>query len=390
MTSMHAATVTLDTVPPLVITPTSGDVTLDEGWAPYAQAVLECPAESTAQLVALDPRTTTRALVETSETFGRVDTLADMTSRYGGGRPAPVTTESTGDVSNITDANFHDWDTPGAPYRPSISRTFDLGLRSREIDHNAGTVTLDLASDEAIMQDSYSLYAGETISGRTDFLGTLRDRVPAALDDVDAGAASASWDRLDWPWRPGVSAWDYAAGMVQQIGYRLWCDEFRVWHLHADQPTPAGSAVVLDSSVNIETAVDRISRDAEYYTGAIVTYEWSDAAGATQKAYDLAWFPPGPPRLYSITYNRPYPGPGAANRIARTMRTRGHEIDLTAISDYDVTPGRPLTIALPSTPVQGGVTSAVTWSLPAATMTVRSRALADTGAAPTTDYTPTS
>lgn len=87
------------------------EVVLDESWAPYVQARLVLGMPTEAVLDALDPRLSPRVLVS-----------ADVT--YHPSNPAPAQ-----------------------------SRTFDLGVRDRDIDHEAGTVSLVLAGDEALLQE---------------------------------------------------------------------------------------------------------------------------------------------------------------------------------------------------------------------------------------------
>lgn len=83
----------------------SADVTLDAGAVPYASATVVMSLMDDATLELLDPRA--------------------------GDVRVPVTGGETG----------------------GTSRVFDLGLRSREVDHVAKTVTLTLAGDEALLRD---------------------------------------------------------------------------------------------------------------------------------------------------------------------------------------------------------------------------------------------
>jgi hypothetical protein len=49
-------------------------------------------------------------------------------------------------------------ETPNPPqWVPGAPRVFDLGLRSRTVDHQSKTVTVDLASDEALLMDYATL-----------------------------------------------------------------------------------------------------------------------------------------------------------------------------------------------------------------------------------------
>lgn len=118
-----------------------GNVTLDESWAPYAQASLDIamPSETVAEL--LDPREDRRIEISVSADYP----LSDI---------------------------------------PSQTRTFNLGLRERTIDHEAGTIRLDLSSDEALLMDKV-LVSDEPID-YWDHRASLRAIINAALAEVGA------------------------------------------------------------------------------------------------------------------------------------------------------------------------------------------------------------
>lgn len=88
-------------------------VTLDEGWAPYAQADVVIKIPALAQLARIsDLATRSRVLL-------RVETLGFVYD----------------------------------PTAPSTFRTFNLGIVARQVNHREGTVGLSLASDESLLQD---------------------------------------------------------------------------------------------------------------------------------------------------------------------------------------------------------------------------------------------
>lgn len=97
---------------PVLLTDLDAACTLDEGWAPYAQADLVVKIPSLAALARISDLSTRSRVVFTVETM-----------------PPP---EITG---------------------PSTYRSFDLGIIARQVNHRAGTVSLALASDEALLQD---------------------------------------------------------------------------------------------------------------------------------------------------------------------------------------------------------------------------------------------
>jgi hypothetical protein len=95
---------------------TAASIEMDEGWAPYVQGSLTLPIPADDTLEALDPRTPRRVAVDVSLEY-------------------PLS------------------------FKPPASRRFELGLRSRAIDHERGLVRLSLASDEALLMDDVLLDA---------------------------------------------------------------------------------------------------------------------------------------------------------------------------------------------------------------------------------------
>lgn len=132
-----AATVTIDGVATLA---SDGTITLDESWAPYGQGRLVVPLTSASEAEAIDPRDNIRVVIE-----------AENTS---------------------TDA--------------STDRTFNLSIRSREVDHAEMTVALEVATDEALLQD-YAPLADDTTPRGLE--ASLRDVIDYALDLAIPGAS---------------------------------------------------------------------------------------------------------------------------------------------------------------------------------------------------------
>lgn len=71
------------------------------------------------------------------------------------------------------------------------SRSFDLGLRSRDVDHVSKTVTLELASDEALLQD-YAVLASD--SGARAHQTSLRAVVNYVLGKIGASLEAGTDD----------------------------------------------------------------------------------------------------------------------------------------------------------------------------------------------------
>lgn len=180
-------------------------------------------------------------------------------------------------------------------------------------------------------------------------------------------------------WEPGTTAWEYIEPLLQATNLRLYADENAHWILEESNLAKDG-LVIISEAQNVTQAQESMSRVAMedgqpvHFTGVHITYKWRDAADVEQVAYDFA----GSGISYRIQYDRPYPGPGAAQHILTRAEGRGRVFALEAMSSYKATPGQSLAATLPDTTTQTGFVSAVTWRFPDARMTVNSRALADT------------
>jgi hypothetical protein len=300
-----------------------GTVTLDEAWAPYGQVSVTCPMPSLAALAAINPRSGVRA---------------------------SLTVEG---------------------------RTFDLGVRARTIDHAAGTLALQLATDEALLQD-YALVATTAYApGYT----TVRAAAAYALGKIGAtltaGTADANIDPTASVWTPGQTAWDYLEAMVQAGSLRLWCDELRVWRLDASGDLASGD-IVLTYDTNLTAGADTISRDAAWYDAVVIVYSWVDSAGAQRTSYETASVA-GFSKVLTVTRDTPPPRNGAAARLlAWCQQGRARSVALSAVSDYTISPTQTCTVVLPNgTPYQYGAVSSVAWDLTTDEMAVATRALVD-------------
>lgn len=152
-----------------------GGVSLDSSRWPYVQGSIQIPMPSLATLAALDPRMSPAARIRLS-----------------------------------VQATFP-WGTQ--------ARTFDLTLRDRSIEHGSARVTLELASDEAIL-DEFTPLADDT--GPLAYQASLRGLVGYVLGKVIPGAVLATGADVAVPAladssnlirnpRAGVNTGDWAA-----------------------------------------------------------------------------------------------------------------------------------------------------------------------------------
>jgi hypothetical protein len=212
--------------------------------------------------------------------------------------------------------------------------------------------------------------------GRLD--GNMADDDLYAYEWDDAANASTSRrtafnpvppETLVWP--VGVSGWDFLLPITNAANRRLFCDEDRVWRLVSEEY--GLPSVVIAPVARTSQGDDEISRDGDLWAdGVVVEYEWDDAFGATQKAYDVAG---APGKVRRVRFERPYPGPGAAAGILSRMTGQGRQQTATILTDYSATPGMETSISLPGTDDQRGRLVAVEFDLHSAFMDITARGL---------------
>lgn len=127
----------------------SGHVTLDETWAPYVQGTIRVPLEPIGGINLIDPRLIQRLTI---------------TAEQGS---------------------------------PDVSRTFDVGLRSRTIDPITRELEIEFASDEAVLMDAIMSFGNPDPWVPRN--GTLQDildwtllKVPSIPRNLDANPAALS------------------------------------------------------------------------------------------------------------------------------------------------------------------------------------------------------
>ena len=392
----------------------TGTLTLDESWAPYAQATLELPFDA-ALLTKLDPRSKTRLSISATQNYGTSKTLTTLStlfttktiaaattawapyslgkisaayfspyniagssklskfsSLYGGLSVASMSTAYGGGyVNTISSAYFTNYP---ALINSNYRRSFDLTLRSRTIDVAAATMTLELASDEALLQDFGLVSSLPFAPGILDLRTIVQGILAQVGDYLVDGTTTAVVPTDSATWAPGVSAWDYLQPLVQAAGLRLFCDEKRNWYLVTASYVSAGT-IDLREAGTMTAATDSISRDDDLWADAVViTYTWTDALGATQLAYDTASVT-GYSKVKHITKERPYPGAGAAAALLARTTARGRASEVSALSNYQTTPGQACTIVLNSFTTQAAYISSVTWAHPGDEMTIKTRTI---------------
>lgn len=377
----HTVTVALPGGEPLAVE--QGYATLDELWSPFAQGGLT--VTDPADIADLDPRVgSPRVTFTMLREFSDSDTVADLTAAYGAGTVAGLTAlYGAGTVAGLSAAHNRNW-VPGETRSPQ-HRTIDLGVRSR-VRNADGSLTLGLASDEALLLD-YAPWGSDDDPGHAylyadpdNLTASLRSLVqwvvlrvipdavfaPIRVDQAfpDSYVTSPSGNGVLW--LAGLSAWAFLTPYLQTAGFRLWCDETRVWHLDA-APVGAPGLLELEGTGSITGFTDGLSRDGEsdWYNAVVVVYEWDDVDTGehlirTDTAPDSSIWP-ALPRVMSVRHTETlYPGPGAAAKLLARSIGRGRSIPVTATSDYTANPGMAVTVT-PEADDYSAVLASVRW-----------------------------
>lgn len=365
-------------------------VTLDETVAPYAVADLTIPyREDVADLV--DPRGGVRMSVILSQTFRGSHTLGDITAQIGpGAHISDLSTLYSGlTLAGVTAMYDTPWNVPNN--QPTQFRILDLSVRSRNVDHRAGTIRVRATSDESlliayalmrstpVMPDSYNVVDAVQLVLRTVIPGASLV-VMGATGNVQPEAAI---------WNPGKGAWSYLEPLLSSQGLKLWCDEHRTWYLENPQTAswwmlpayqlsidaPGSPFAASDNGITASDLVDL--DDGLWYDGCVITYRWTPwtptGNGTPQVAYDIAGPATATKVLAVERTDTPYPGPGeAAARLAKVSRL-GQVIAGSAVSDFTATPRAVFAFHSSPTDNPTGRLSAVTWTLPDGTMQIRTR-----------------
>lgn len=349
-------------------------ITLDEAWSPYAQARLTCAVPPLTTLDDIDPRLGRRVRVRLLQRFGESDPLSALSAAWAGTTLATQTIALAGTFLTGLSSTY------GQPYnaqgtRASTRRSLDLVLRSREVDHTTGTMYLTAASDESLLQDYALVATAPAGPGST----SVRAICAWVLGEVGLvlypGSEDGTVEATGTDWQPGQSAWDYLRPLVDAAGLRLWCDDQRNFYL--TDPANGTSGGVSISAKYATGATDALDREQGWHDAVVITYRWRDAAGNDQTAYDAA-ATAGYSKVLALTYDRPWPGNGAAGAVLDRVMGRGRAQSLGAVSDYGATPGMALTVTLPSTPIQTGLVASVTWQVPDDEMRLTARDLITT------------
>ncbi len=239
------------------------------------------------------------------------------------------------------------------------------------------TITGSTAAGQGYYVDSAALYTGD-FRGYFDGNTTGPNYVYAWTNGahVSTSTRKAIIERPPeaLTWKAGQSALDFLRPLIQSKGFRLVCDEKRKWTLR-NEAYAADGALALRTGVNLITADESISRNSGYWFDARTTrYRWTDAAGVQQERVDSYALTTPHTRLTLLEIDAVYPGPGRSEYAVRRAQGIGREVTVSTVSDWTAAAEQNVSVTLPDTPVQIGLTQSVTYDLGTDEMTVTTRA----------------
>lgn len=304
----------------------NGSVTFDESWSPFVQGRVSIKTPT--DLASLDNRNgSPRVTITVTQTFADADPTSALTALWGGKVTSQITAAWGGLVTSALTALY------SRPYNPSevhpeIQRTMSLLIRSYTRDHD-GTVSLDLSTDEALLQEWVA------VSNYTPTGTTIRDVINEALTialgagiALESSTANLPINPADYRWERNVTAWDYVASIAQGAGMRIWCTELRVWRLEFD-PSPALGTITLDKPVSWS---ESITRDGDWFNG--VGYTYPDPLGTiTNYVYTT---PHTPLKMLLVNNDTPpvQSGLAAATALLERASKKGKLIILRTVNDW--------------------------------------------------------
>ena len=311
----------------------SGDITLDEAWSPRVQLGAVIPnAFTPAELAAIDPRQNTLRCTVTAG-YVHPDGTVDMHPLLAG------------------------------------------HLRDRRARRPGNTLQLEAASDEALTQDAgwLSTDTFKTFPGVTEALAWFASYATGTTVTIDSSVGPGYRPDLTGsiPTQAGASVWDLMADIAHAANVRLFVDTDGTWKITAKATAAHPTDVtVLDTASDSE---DSLSRN-DYYSAAVLRYEWTDAGGVDRAIIGRYGTLPG--KVYTEDFDTAITqasADAAAQNAVRGLSTRGDSYTCTDVAAYWLRPGDTVRVVLADGSTVDHIAKQIVFHLTAGTMTVTTR-----------------
>lgn len=218
-----------------------------------------------------------------------------------------------------------------------------LTVRSYVPNDVDGTVSIGLMSDEIRLQDYKNAATADYAPGAmllTDMVAYAMRKIGNPPIDM-TGIPAVTIPATATVWKAGDSLDSWLQGPLRANGVELYQDAqdpartWRAFVINTAGKATANGLVALGTATDILSAPIGIDMDAPDYADAVVTvYQWTDAAGASQRKV-YASLPPGAfHRVLTQTFSTPDPG------VDPTPATRAFTSKAGWVGDLEVLPQR--------------------------------------------------
>lgn len=367
---------------PYALTPTRLEITSitlteDKAWSPRIQGSLTVPYS--AGIAAIDPRLNEIGLqITLTQEFGQSIAFSELSAAWGSGTFSSL---ATAWGTNTFATLRSQWWSPYAEMEPEpIVKRYLVQLRAVEVDYSSGVITLNVASEDALLQDSawlYSTYSPSGISPITPAGGSVVPIVQEVLswigrplDVFNAAFYETNRTAEQRKIAPGRTYWDYLSALLGSL--KVYCNRGGIWKLVDPDLETSSVTLNLHKDSNLITASQVVDRDAgDWYTAAIITWRDTTVSPAvdTLDVYQSAYTPI---KVYTETIDKPYPGYSLAKSRMLAAVRRSRVIQVTAVADITAEPDARAIITTPDATLDTQVT-AVTFRLPADQMDITAR-----------------
>lgn len=266
----------------------------------------------------------------------------------------------------------------------------DLGLRKRTLKRPENVITLDLASDEALVIDAgegwyrFGYFTYDVPSAAT----AIRWHIESALDGTPAaGPSIIDTTPAGTPITIPVPRdyWDAIVDLADSIDADVYDNGDRIFRI-APRPKAGPSAAQLATGPLGTITDSTATLDREPFANTvIVLHEWTDPTTLDQAIIPgIASLPPGHPWSANVTghkrrvIRRDTPtdstrAAAAATTILRRSAERARSYTLTAPAMWWLRPGQTVTVQLPTGDQERHITARIEFDLTDRSMTIETR-----------------
>lgn len=262
-----------------------------------------------------------------------------------------------------------------------VATVADLGLRRVTVDYAANTMTLVVASDEALVVDAAAAAVAKVdtathAAGIQQLLNQAINPDPDLVASVTGGAVVVD---------PVTDRWSTVQDLADRLEAAIFDDGLRTWYL---RPTPT-LATTPDAVLRTGPGGTVLEPEAElardaWFNYVQLRYRWRNASGADQVVSATAYVTTGPRAITGdagkriMLDERTVPTTQAqANAAARAILgrqvSRSRSFSFRAIAAYWLRPGMTVQVTLPGGRPELHLVSSVSFEPLGGTMTVGTR-----------------